>query len=110
MVEFGHADAWTANGVTLLQWWGDCGVRGIQVLGSGYATSWLAMDPAMTAGNHWIHAQDGDTFVVHTTFDCGDQYGPVSLIRPDGSLVRTLVPHIPGYHGVTSVAAMIPTP
>jgi hypothetical protein len=110
VVEFGHADAWRSGGTTLLQWWGDCGARGIQELGPGYSTSWLTIDPEMTSGNHWIHAQAGTDFVVHTTFSCGDQYGPVSLIRSDGSLVRTLVPYIPGYFGVTSVAAMIPTP
>jgi hypothetical protein len=110
VVEFGHADAWRAGGSTLLQWFGDCGARGIQVLGPGFSASWLAIDPAMPSGDHWIHAQDGDDLVVHTTFGCGDQYGPVSLIRPDGTLIRTLVPYIPGYYGVTSVAAMIPTP
>lgn len=110
VVEFGHADAWRAGGSTLLQWYGDCGVQGIQVLGAGYSATGLAVDPAITPGNRWIHAQDGDRLVIHTTVGCGDHYGPVSLIRADGSLVRTLVPFIPGYFGVTSVAAMIPTP
>lgn len=111
VVEFGHADAWRAGGATLLQWYGDCGAQGIQVLGAGYSVSWLPDDPAINGGgNRWIHAQDGNRLVIHSTFGCGDSFGPVSLIAADGSLVRTLVPYIPGYFGVTSVAAMTPTP
>jgi hypothetical protein len=48
--------------------------------------------------------------VIHSIGGCGDFSGPVSLIRTDGSLVRTLVPQIAGYRGVISIAGMIPVP
>jgi hypothetical protein len=41
-----------------------------------------------------------------STFGCRDKYSPVGLTRPDG----TLVPHVRGCFGVTSVATMDPTP
>ena len=107
VVEFGHADAWRAGGQILLQWHGDCAARGIQRLATDMSVSGVAVEPT---GMPWIHAQDGDDLVIHSIEGCGDFYGPVSLIRPDGSLVWTLVPQIAGFFGVTSVAAMIPTP
>ena len=107
IVEFGHADAWRANGQIILQWWGDCAARGIQVRQPGGTGDWLAVEPS---GGHWIHAQAGSDLVIHSIDGCGDFYGPVSLIRTDGSLVRTLVPQIAGYQGVVSVAGMIPVP
>jgi hypothetical protein len=107
LVEFGHADAWRANGQILLQWWGDCAARGIQVRQPGGTGDWLTVEPT---GGHWIHAQAGNDLVIHSIDGCGDFSGPVSLIRTDGSLVRTLVPQIAGYRGVISVAGMIPIP
>jgi hypothetical protein len=107
VVEFGHADAWRAAATTLVQWYGDCGARGIQVLHPDTSTDWVSIG---VGGSHWIHAQDGNNLIIHSNSGCGDSYGPVSLISPTGSLIRTLVPTIPGYFGVTSVAAMIPTP
>ena len=107
VVEFGHADAWRAGGQTILQWWGDCAARGIQVLQPGGTGDWLTVEPS---GSHWIHAQAGNDLVIHSIPGCGDYYGPVSLIRPNGSLVRTLVPQIAGYQGVIAIAGMIPVP
>ncbi len=107
VVEFGHADAWRAGGQIILQWWGDCSARGIQVLQPGGVGDWLTVEPN---GGHWIHAQAGNDLVIHSISGCGDFYGPVSLIRPNGSLVRTLVPQLAGYQGVISIAGMIPVP
>ena len=72
--------------------------------------SWLNFDSAIAGGSPWIYAQNGNSLIVHTIFGCGDHYGPVSLISSNGTLIRTLVPNISGYFGVTSVAAMTPTP
>lgn len=107
VVEFGFADAWRVDGHTLLQWWGDCGARGIHVLQPDLTGEWLDLE---VGGAPWIHAQAGNDLVVHSIFDCGDMFGPVHLIRSDGTLVRTLVPQIAGYQGPIAVAGMIPTP
>ncbi|MBI5157509.1 MAG: hypothetical protein HZA58_05775 [Acidimicrobiia bacterium] len=107
VVEFGFADAWRVGGRTLLQWWGDCGARGIHVLQPDGTGEWLDL---AVDGGPWVHAQAGDDLVVHATYDCGDMFGPVHLIGPDGTLVRTLVPQIEGYRGPIAVAGMIPTP
>ena len=107
IVEFGHADAWRADGQIILQWWGDCAARGIQVRRAEGTGDWLSVEPS---GSHWIHAQAGDNLVIHSISGCGDFSGPVSLIRSDGSLVRTLVPQLAGYQGVTSIAGMIAVP
>jgi len=107
VVEFGFADAWRVGERTLLQWWGDCGARGIQVLQPDGTGEWLDL---AVDGGPWIYAQAGDDLVIHATFDCGDMFGPVHLIRSDGTLVRTLVPHVEGYRGAIAVVGMIPIP
>ncbi len=107
VVEFGHADAWRVDGEIVLQWWGDCAARGLQIRQPGGTGDWIPVEPT---GAHWIHAQAGNNLVVHSIEGCGDFYGPVSLIRSDGSLVRTLVPQIAGYQGVISTSGMIPVP
>ena len=107
VVEFGHADAWRAGDETLLQWWGDCGARGIEVLQPDGTAEWLELE--VTDGP-WIYAQAADDLVIQTSAGCGDTFGALHLIRTDGTLVRTLVPQVAGYQGVTTVAAMIPTP
>lgn len=106
-VEFGHADAWHVAGQTVLQWWGDCAARGLQVLQPDGTGAWITVE---SSGADWIHARAGNELVIHSIEGCGDFHGPVSLIRPDGSLVRTLVPQVAGYQGAISVGGMIPTP
>ena len=106
VVEFGHADAWRVGGQIVLQWWGDCGARRLETRqsdGTGVAI-------AVAGGGPWIHAQVGSNLIISSIEGCGDPYGPVSLIGPDGSLVRTLVPQLAGYAGVISVGGMIATP
>ncbi len=95
------------GGQVVLQWWGDCAARGLQTLQPDGSGAWIAVEPS---GAHWIHARVGDALVVHSIGGCGDPYGPVSLISPDGSLVRTLVPQVAGYQGVISIAGMVPLP
>lgn len=107
VVDFGNADAWRVGDRTLLQWYGDCGARAIQVLQPDGTGEWLEVG---VPGGPWIDAQSGDDLVISTMEGCDGGNGEVHLIRPDGTLVRTLVPVIPGYRGVTAVAAMIPTP
>ena len=107
VVEFGHANAWRVGGRTLLQWYGDCGARAVQVLQPDGTAQFLDLG---VPDGPWIYAQAGDNLVVHTIAGCGDSFGALSLIAPDGSLVRTLVPQVAGYQGVTAVATMIPTP
>ena len=55
------------------------------------------LDLGVTDGP-WIYAQAGDNLVVHPIAGC-DSFGALSLIAPDGSLVRTLVPQVAGYRG-----------
>lgn len=105
--DFGYANAWGQD-PPILQWHGDCAAGALESL----SQMDLSTTPVSVAvsGTHFVQARAGDDLVVHSIVGCGDHYGPVSLIRPDGSLVRTLVPSITGYIGVTSVAAMTPTP
>ena len=107
VVEFGFADAWQVDGTVIVQRWGDCGARWVERLWPDQSVTSVSID---SIGAPWIHATDGDRLVVHSILGCGDFYGPVTLHDSDGFLIRTLVPYIPGYYGVTSVAAMIPTP
>jgi hypothetical protein len=106
----GHYAAYRVGGRTILEWWGDCGAWGLQVLEADMTTSDLDIEPP---GVPRVITQAGDNLVIRSMIgeNCGDAYpAEVNLIRPDGSLVRTLVPHIDGYIGVASVAGMIHTP
>ena len=107
VVEFGHYDAWPVGGQVLLQWWGDCAARGIQVLQSDGTGVGVGPGPD---GAEWIVARAGGDLVVHSIMGCGDFYGPLSLVAADGSLIRTLVPRIADYEGVIDAAGMIPVP
>lgn len=107
VVDYGHANAWKTSGGTVLQWWGDGGFRVLHLLGSGGSSTPIAYQGA---GQPWVIAQSGNDLVVHATGAFGLDFGPLLLVRPDGSVVRELVPQVPGRQGVTSVAGMIPTP
>jgi TolB protein len=106
-VEFGHYDAWQVGGQVMLQWWGDCAARGIQVLQPDGTGAGIGNGPD---GAEWIVARAGNDLVVHSVLGCGDYYGPLSLIRTDGSVVRTLVPRIADFEGVIDARGMTPVP
>ncbi|HSM01340.1 MAG TPA: hypothetical protein VK960_02710 [Acidimicrobiia bacterium] len=105
--DFGYANAWGQD-PPILQWHGDCAAGALEAL----FQMDLSTTPVSVAvgGSPFVHARAGTGLVIHSVIGCGDYYGPVSLIGADGSLLTTLVPAITGYIGVTSVAAMIPTP
>jgi TolB protein len=105
--DFGHADVWVVGGRTLLQAFGDCAAQWVERYAEDTSVDYVDMD---VAGSPWIVTTAGDDLVVFSVFGCGDYYGPLDLVDVDGNHLRTLVPHINGYMGVTSAKGVTPVP